>query len=479
MTQENAMAGTMTVQLVLLALLVGGCAHYPINPKLEKYEPPRLTMGAMVNSPTRSDDLLLVVSFSGGGTRAAALGYGVLEGLAQIEVPAPSNSPLTSDHTRHTLVQEVDLATGVSGGGIVAAYFALHGDGIFTDFKENFLYRNVTWGLIGRLLNPINMIRVASAYFSKSDLEAEYLDDHLFHGATFKDINPRTGPGLLIQATDITDGDYFTFSPLQFGLICSDLAAFPLARATAASSSVPGALGAITLRNYTGQCGFQEEEWMTRALAAADFRSRAYRFAIQAQAYRNWNDKPFIHLVDGVFSDNLGVRGYLDLFMAHDDVATVLKSRGLEHVRRVAFIIVNAETKHSTKHFSLLEENPGLTDVGDVALTAMINNYTFESTALLRTMVKEWSAHRQETQPGKEPLEYYVTEVTFKGLPDANERQGFLDLPTSFDLPEADVDRLREAGKRILYSRPDFQKLVRDLGGKIPGVPDTSAVPSR
>ncbi|HSA61400.1 MAG TPA: patatin-like phospholipase family protein [Nitrospiraceae bacterium] len=469
MTGNSVTTSKMTTGLVLLAILISGCAHYPINPKLEKYEPPRLTMGAMVNSPTRSDDLLLVVSFSGGGTRAAALGYGVLEALAEIDVPALSNSPNAASGTRHHLAQEVDLATGVSGGSIVAAYFALHGDGIFTDFRENFLYRNVTWGLIGRLLNPVNMIRVASAYFSKSDLEAEYLDDHLFHEATFKDIDPRKGPGLVIQATDITDGNYFTFSPLQFGLICSDLAAFPLARATAASSSVPGPLGAITLRNYAGQCGFQEEEWMTRALASGDFRSRAYRFAMQAQAYRNWNDKPFIHLVDGVVSDNLGVRGYLDLFMAHDDVATVLKSRGLEHVRRVAFIIVNAETKHSTSHWSLLEEDPGITDVGDVALTAMINNYTFESTALLRQMVREWSAHRQATQPGGKPLDYYVVEVTFKGLPDANERQGFLDLPTSFDLPDTDVDRLREVGKRILYSRPEFQKLVRDLGGNIPG----------
>ena len=99
----------------------------------------------------------------------------------------------------------------------------------------------------------------------------------------------------------------------------------------------------------------------------------------------------------------------------------------------------------------------------------MINNYTFESTAFLRTMVKEWSEHRQATQSGSEPLEYYVTEVTFKGLPDADERQGFLDLPTSFSLPDADVDRLREAGKRILYSRPEFQKLVRDLGATLPG----------
>jgi len=333
--------------------------------------------------------------------------------------------------------------------------------------------------LSGRLFNPINMIRVASPYFSKSDMEAEYLDDHLFHGATFKDINPQKGPGLIIQATDITEGYYFTFSPFQFGLICSDLAKFPLARATAASSSVPGALGAITLRNYTGQCGFQEEDWMARALVAEDFRSRAYRFAIQTQSYRTWNDKPFIHLVDGVFSDNLGVRAYLDLFGAHDDVATVLKSRGLEHVRRVAFIIINAETRHSTKHFSLLEENPGFTDVGDVAMTAMINNYTFETTALLRTMAKEWSEQRRSSQPGSEPLDYYVMEVTFKGLPDANERQGFLDLPTSFSLPDADVDRLREVGKRILYSRPEFQKLVRDLGATLPGSQVNPVSPSQ
>jgi NTE family protein len=452
-----------------LLSLQAGCAHYPVNAKLEKYEPPRMTMGAMLKSPNRADDLVFVVSFSGGGTRAAALSYGVLEALAEIEIPAPPNSPHAANHTRHHLAHEVDLVTGVSGGSIAAAYFALHGDGAFKDFKESFLYRNVTWGLIGRLLNPFNMIRVASAYFNKSDLEAEYLDDHLFHGATFKDINPHVGPGLLIQATDISDGHFFPFVPLQFGLICSDLAAYPLARATAASSSVPGALGAITLKNYTGQCGFLEEGWMTDALTKADFSSRAYRVATQLQSYRNWNDKPFIHLVDGVVSDNLGLRSYLEFFTVYDDIVTALKTRGLENVRRVAFIIVNAETKHSTKHWSLLEEDPGLTDVGDVALTAMINNYTFESMALLRSMVKEWAERSPSATSGSKPLDYYVTEITFKALPDIEERQGFLDMPTSFDLPEADVDRLREAGKRILYGSPDFRRLVRDLGGKLPG----------
>ncbi len=452
-----------------IALSMAGCAHYPVNAKIDKYVPPRATMGAALSAPNRYDDLLLVLSFSGGGTRAAALAYGVLEALAEVRIPPRPGVPAPTGTRPHSLLHEVDVVTGVSGGSITAAYFALRGDEIFTDFKDNFLTRDVTWGLIRRLLNPVNLYRVASAYYSKSDLEAEYLDEILFHGATYQDLSARQGPALVIQATDITDGYYFAFAPLQFGMICSDLASYPLARATAASSSVPGPLGAITLRNYAGQCGYSEEPWIKAALANPDFTSRAYRFALQAQAYVNWNDKPFIHLVDGGISDNLGLRAYLDLLMAHSDVRSALKARGLEKVRRIAFVIVNAEAKQSTRRWSLLEENPGLTDVGDVALTAMINNYTFESMALLRQMVKEWSDIRRATHPDGEPLDYYVMEVTFHALPNPTERVGFLDLPTSFNLSEEDVDRLRDVARRILYGDPDFHRLVRDLAATMPG----------
>ncbi len=471
---RTAAFGWPLLFLVGVAALATGCAHYPVNEKLERYQPARITMGQSLNAPTRADDLLMVLSFSGGGTRAASLAYGVLEALNEVELPPHSTLPTspaspTAEGKGRRLVQEVDLVTGVSGGSVTAAYFSLHGDGIFKDFRQNFLNRNVTWGLTWRLLNPINLYRVASAFYSKSDLEAEYFDDILFHGATYKDLNQQRGPALIIQATDITDGSYFTFSHLQFGMICSDLRSYPLARATAASSSVPGPLGAITLRNYAGQCGFQDESWMAPALANPDFTSRAYRFALQVQSYKDWNNKPFIHLVDGGISDNLGLRAYLDLFMTYPDVPTALKDRGLEHVKRIAFIIVNAEARQSTRRWSLLEEDPGLTDVGGVALTAMINNYTFESTALLRRMVKDWSAFRRTEVPHEAPLDYYVTEVSFNALPNVEERAGFLDMPTSFNLADEQVDRLRDAAKRILYNNPDFQRLVRDLGGSLPG----------
>lgn len=468
---RTAAFGRLLLFLVGVVALATGCAHYPVNEKLEKYQPARITMGQALNAPTRADDLLMVLSFSGGGTRAASLAYGVLEALNEVELPRHSTlptSPATEGKGRR-LIQEVDLVTGVSGGSVTAAYFSLQGDGIFEDFRQNFLNRNVTMGLIWRLLNPINLYRVASAFYSKSDLEAEYFDDILFHGATYKDLNQQRGPALIIQATDITDGYYFTFSPLQFGMICSDLGSYPLARATAASSSVPGPLGAITLRNYAGQCGFQDESWMAPALANPDFTSRGYRFALQFNSYKDWNNKPFIHLVDGGISDNLGLRAYLDTLMIYPDVPTALKDRGLEHVKRIAIIIVNAEAKQSTRRWSLLEEDPGLTDVGDVALTAMINNYTFESTALLRRMVKDWSAFRRTEVPHEAPLDYYVTEVSFNALPNVQERAGFMDMPTSFNLSDEQVDRLRDAAKRILYNNPDFQRLVRDLGGSLPG----------
>lgn len=464
----SSLPKTSWVRITILAVILlfeTGCAHYPVNPKLERYEPAHPS----ISSPNRSDELLLVISFSGGGTRAAALAYGVLEAMARVEVPAPPRRPaLPETRLTHRLFDEIDIVTGVSGGSVTAASLALRGERIFTDFRHQFLSRNVTWGLVGRLLNPINLWRLASVYFSRTDLEAEYFDDLLFHGATYKDLDSQRGPDLFIQATDIVDGHYFSFSRLQFGLICSDLSRFPLARAVAASASLPGPFTAITIRNYAGQCGYQEEPWMTEALGRRDITSRAYRLARQLRSYQDWEGKPYIHLVDGGISDNLGVRGYLDFLIASGDPSRAFKQRGIEHVKRVAFIIVNAETKRSTRYWSLLEETPGLDNISDVSFSAMINSYNFESMELLRRMVKGWSVHRQETAPDQEPIEFYAAEVAFSALSDYKEQETFLNFPTSFDLSEEQIDRLREVAARLLYQSEDFRRLVQDLGGKLP-----------
>ena len=64
-------------------LLVSGCAHYPRNARLTSSDPSTGYRFQKTASPTNSSDLLLMLAFSGGGTRAAALSYGVLEELAR------------------------------------------------------------------------------------------------------------------------------------------------------------------------------------------------------------------------------------------------------------------------------------------------------------------------------------------------------------------------------------------------------------
>lgn len=64
-----------------------------------------------------------MLAFSGGGTRAEALAYGVLEELRDTEV--------LIDGKPRRLLDEIDLISSVSGGSFTSAYYGLHGDRIF------------------------------------------------------------------------------------------------------------------------------------------------------------------------------------------------------------------------------------------------------------------------------------------------------------------------------------------------------------
>jgi hypothetical protein len=100
-------------------------------------------------------------------------------------------------------------------------------------------------------------------------------------------------------------------------------------------------------------------------------------------------------------------------------------------------------------------------------------------------MIKDWSVHCRETVRDHEPIDFYAVEVAFTALLDQKERETFLNFPTSFDLSEEQIDRLREVAARLLYQSEDFHRLVQDLGGKLPSsllgpvLPAPLSVPSR
>lgn len=122
-------------RLVALAccalLLLAGCAAFtPGNPPLAKYTPDTGYWFDRLDQGDNSDDLFVIVSFSGGGTRAAALAFGVLEALRDTRIVWHGRSM--------ALLDEVDVVSSISGGSFPAAYYALRGNRIFDEFPTAF-----------------------------------------------------------------------------------------------------------------------------------------------------------------------------------------------------------------------------------------------------------------------------------------------------------------------------------------------------
>jgi NTE family protein len=56
-------------------------------------------------------------------------------------------------------------------------------------------------------------------------------DRTMFRGATYEDLQAKGLPVIAIGATDLSYGSPFLFTQEIFDVLCSDLSAFPLARA--------------------------------------------------------------------------------------------------------------------------------------------------------------------------------------------------------------------------------------------------------
>lgn len=372
--------GTIAALLLGIAVLPVGCAHAPLNARLER---PLTAAEVSLERPrprTQSDELVLVLAFSGGGVRAAALAYGVLEVLATIRVSDAAGS--------HRLLDNVTLVTSVSGGSFTAAYYGLYGERIFEDFEARFLKGTVGRKLWWRVLNPVNWVRLASSSFDRSDLAAELYDDILFHGATFADINGHPGPLIAIQATDLVGGNRLGFSAHTFGLICSDIAKFGVARAVAASPAFPIIFSPILLRNYAGTCDYHEPPWIRRAIDAGPPAGRRYQNARRLHAYADSTGRPWIYLVDGGIADNLGLHRVFDAISERQSTRALLRERGLVGVRRIAFMVANAQTEPATR-WGALDAAPGLATMVDALTSVQINRYNFETIELLRRTVAD------------------------------------------------------------------------------------------
>lgn len=450
------------------ALTAAGCVHAPLNQPLARYDPKGGFRYTVRPATTPDSGVAVLLFFSGGGKRAAALAYGVLRELAETPVP--------SDRGTRRLLDEVEIVSTVSGGSFTGAYYALHHDRIFADFESRFLKRNVNHALLRRLMAPTHWPSLASPYYGRSDLAADHYDRSLFDGATFDDLVRAGGrPLLLINATDMANGEQFTFSQIRFDLIGSDLGRYPLARAVAASSAAPLLLTPVTLQNHAGVAGEVQSTFLPETDSDLSLSPREREVRQLMRSYTDASERPFIHLVDGGLSDNLGLRSLMDASLLQGGLGELAERIGMPPAQKLVLIIVNAATRRGAE-WSQREAVPGIIhsieQLGD-NIGERVNHRSLE---LFRQMLEDWRRKAREqalAQPRYDrfapPLalpDYYLITVVFENLPDRAERQFFQNLPTSFHLPEQTVDRLTEIGGRLLRASPEFRRLLRDMGDR-------------
>ncbi len=449
---------------------LGSCASIrngPINAALAEAS----SAAAMAEPPARGgnfEDTVVGLSFSGGGTRAAAFAFGVLRELSRAEI--------VSEGRRSPLIEQVDLVSAVSGGAVTAAYFALKGSAILDDFQDKFLTQDVEASLRTSAVSPMNLLRLSSGGVNDSTGLQSWLDEHLFHNATYRDILARGRPVVWINASDIYNRTPFVFNRATFAALCSDINTYPVSEAVAASAAVPLVFAPVVMTNYADRCEYKPPRWAQLAIANANAPAVLRANAQAVRRYREKKDLKYVKLLDGGLTDNLGLSGLLIERLGATAPYEPMTEREAVRMKRLLFVVVDAgrppggawAKRVSTDASELIQA------VADTAVDANVRATYDTFAAQLRSWNQELIAwrcklpdgHVRELLGSDEPwncrdVAFHVVRVTFDQMPDRKVRAKLDGIPTRFTLPAEDIELLMNSAGTILRRNSAYRRFVR------------------
>lgn len=433
--------------------MLAACAPRIINAPLDHFDPAYGYRPEATLAKRSTGAIELALAFSGGGTRAAALAYGVLEELRDTSIGI--------DGADVRLLDESDVISSVSGGSFTAAYYGLYGERIFEDFEAYFLRTNYTARLFFSPLRPLVGLRLLLTGYNRSDLAVDTYNRRIFHDATFSDLAAADGPLIQINATELVGGNPLSFTQSQLDAICTDLSQLPVARAVHTSAAVPVVFPPNVMANYAGNCEFEPPQWIAEALRDRRASPRRYRAAEMVSEYLDASQRPYLHLLDGGISDNLGVRGLLNELLSRGEPWEPGSVDTAAARDDVLIVVVNAQTGPSPG-YGKKRRVPSVPSVISSISGAGIHRYNFETVQLLRDSAEAWA---REARARGRNVNTGVVELRFDDLASAEERRYFNEIPTSLHLNDSTVDRLIEVGGRMLRESPDYRRFLRNLEG--------------
>ncbi len=444
--QRSAMLKYFVFYLMLFFL--SACASYGIienQPVSESSATQEYSLSTFAGSDKNSG-LALMLTFSGGGTRAATMAYAVMQELRDTVIE------INGEPTR--LLDEVDTISSVSGGSFTSAYYGLHGDGMFDTFEDVFLRLDIDKQLIYGISNPILWFNEKG----RTDMAVDYYQKQVFHDATFADMMNPDLPLIVINASDLAYGIRFSFVQEYFNLLCSDLTSFPVARAVAASSAVPVVFSPVVLQNHSS-CHKDNTAWLEDAKARAVNDAELRMLSYGLETYADKDQRQFVHLVDGGITDNTGLRAAFDIIEILGGAKRYLESAGKMTPSQFVIIAVNASTDPV---FDMDETNrvPSIPTSINAVSGVQLHRYNTATIELLQNSMKTWS---EDVSSSSKSVKPYFIEVSFEDIK-ARELKLFLNkIPTSFSLSDEQVDTLIRSGRELLRNNPVFQQLLLDL----------------
>ena len=432
----------------VIALLLSGCGSYGVikNEPIASADTKREYSLKSYADFGRPNDIAVILSFSGGGTRAAAMAYGVLQELRDTQV--------TVNGTQKRLLDEVDQISSVSGGSFTAAYYGLNGESTFETFEDAFLRKDVEGHMKWSLFRPIH-------WFGSKDRTQraiEYYQKILFHDATFDQMLRPDGPFIVINASDLATGVRWSFIQGYFDLLCSDLSSFPVANAVAASSAVPVVFNPVVIENYP-DCADHQFKISPEVRERMQTDPEMAMLYDGIQAYDDKQGHKYVFLVDGGITDNLGLRAFSDVINVSGGPKQYLERLHREAPSKVIFIAVDAST-HGATDLGETNRQPGILTQVNAMADVQLHRYNAATETLVRNEIAAWA---EELSAPDRPVKAYFVEITIDSVSQPQLKLFLNKVPTSFSLTNEQVDTLIESARSLLRDQPNYQEFLRDL----------------
>jgi len=449
--------------------LLAGCAalNEPINaPMIAGRNAPLVE----VSSDALDDDSLFIgLAFSGGGMRASAFAHGMLTALQEVG-QGPGNP--------HGLLPHVRLVTGVSGGSVTAAHFGYYGPAGVNGYRDRYLVKDAETYMANSPVNPVTIVRGLSGGANGRNTFARFLDETLFHGATFGDLAKKSDIITWINAADVANRTSFLFSPETFDALCSDLSKLPLSEAVAASAAFPLVFSPIVLEAHTQDCNYTEPDWLTSARYNPEATAALKAHGKVLESYADPSRVKYVKLLDGGTTDNFGTIAFAVERAKAQNPYGPLTAEQAVRLNRMLFLVANAGVEKNPQ-WTKRKKGPGGVELAMSIVNSSMASATRTAYDALRLTLSDWQADMVEYR-GALPLpevkrlrgslegwdcadlKIFISEVSFDGLP--REMQDELNrIPTRLRLETEQVDLAIAAGRQSTRENPEFQGFLRAL----------------